>query len=109
MFCSVTIAAAFVRLVYLVKANAESDKGITNLSNIVIWTGVEVNMSLVCGQYEPFFAHHRSRLCCEWRDGDLLIYGLLLSISMSSITRPDSHAHLRQVQAPARAQKHTHK
>ena len=59
IFCSVTIVA-FVRLVYLVKANAESDKATTNLSNIVIWTGVEVNMSLVCGQYKPSSGIHRS-------------------------------------------------
>ena len=44
-----------------------------------------------------------------WRNAALLIYGLLFSISMSSITRPDSHAHFQQVQAPARAQKHVHK
>ena len=65
-------------------------------------------MSLVCGQYEPSSALHRSHLSCEW-NGDLLIYRLLLSVSMSSITPPDSHAHLRQVQALARAQKHAYK
>lgn len=47
---SVTIVA-FVRLVYLIKADAEPANVAINLCNILIWTGVEVNMSLVCGQY----------------------------------------------------------
>ena len=106
--CSVTVVA-FVRLVYLTKANPESANVTTNLSNIVIWTGVEVNMSLVCGQYKHSAGLHRSLLSCQWRIAHLLMYGFVFSISMSSITRPDSHTHLRQVQAPARAHIKPHK
>ncbi|KAF6237360.1 hypothetical protein HO173_004250 [Letharia columbiana] len=43
----VTIVA-IVRLVYLIKADAEPADVTINLSNILIWTGVEVNMSVVC-------------------------------------------------------------
>lgn len=57
--CSVTIVA-FVRLVYCIKFKADAGPAnvTTYLSNVLIWTGVEVNMSLVCGQYtspHPFF------------------------------------------------------
>lgn len=47
---SVTIVA-FVRLGYLIKADVGPANATTNMSNILIWTGVEVNVSLVCGQY----------------------------------------------------------
>lgn len=47
--CSVTIVA-FVRLVYCIKFKADAGPAnvTTYLSNVLIWTGVEVNMSLVC-------------------------------------------------------------
>ena len=49
--CSVTIIA-IVRLVYLIKTIANSTSLTTNLANILIWTGVEVNVSIICGQYK---------------------------------------------------------
>ena len=45
---SVTIVAV-VRTIYLTKADAASANVPIDLSNILIWTAVEVNMSIVCG------------------------------------------------------------
>ena len=49
--CSVTIVG-IVRLVYLIKTVANSASLTTNLADILIWTGVEVNVSIICGQYK---------------------------------------------------------
>ncbi|KAM0804383.1 hypothetical protein BDR22DRAFT_885642 [Usnea florida] len=39
---------AFVRLVYLIRSTANSAGLTTNIANILIWTGVETNMSIIC-------------------------------------------------------------
>ena len=53
-YCSVTIVA-IVRLVYLIKTIANSASLTTNIANILIWTGVEINTSIICGQYKASF------------------------------------------------------
>ena len=50
MSSSVPIVA-FVRLVYLIKLDVKSTNVVVNIANVLILTSVEVNMSIICGQY----------------------------------------------------------
>ena len=52
---SVTIGAS-VRLYYVIKIDASNWTSLfSRIVNILIWTSVEVNMSIICGQYMAFF------------------------------------------------------
>ena len=46
---SVTIVSV-IRLVYLIKLSRASEDTTRNFTEIIIWTNVEVNISIICGQ-----------------------------------------------------------
>ena len=111
-YCSVTIAA-FVRLVYYIKADIESAELVTNIASILIWTGVEVNMSIVCGQYKPFSSAllTTSVVCAQhecWNKKRKLanIKAVSVAVSVVFLSRSHDNNHLRQIQTTAQTQEH---
>ena len=54
---SVTVVSV-VRLTFLIKGAPYSDESIANFANILIWSSVEINVGIICGQLMIALLHY---------------------------------------------------
>ncbi len=88
---SVTVVS-IVRLTYLIKLSP--DFLISDYSNMIIWTSVEANVSIICGQYMPAFSF---RTCPERKSANIRAFAV--TISMPSLPRTPTTIRLRETQS----------
>lgn len=99
---SVTVVS-IVRLTYIIK-NVSPILGTLVSPDIFIWTSVEANVSIICGQYMTPLP---VRSCPERRSANIRVFAV--TISMPSLPRTHTTIHLREAQAATQAQKYSQK
>ena len=88
---SVTVVS-IVRLTYLIK-DLPPDFSTFDFASIYIWTSVEANVSIICGQYMTAFS---VRSCPKRRSANIRVF--VVTSSMPSLSRTHTTIHLRETQ-----------